>query len=402
MYLLLLTVSHVISQTCETDEFHCWSESERKTQTFINNNEKALDYLPTIRFVQGYWDCQTALQYIGYLYLKERMGLSVQFHPSIESGLTNDDLVSKYGYPYFWWEAIREDEYDIILESWPFNFAALNVQPPFDDGRVIYGGINHLNIEVAVFVPDYVYDELQEAILPKQLKHNAILRQRFIDAYTINSDKDWVKELNDTLYANTNLLERYLSKNFTLPSYDLPIIWGSDMNYLVINGYTRQLTKHYQLYNDTPGIDWIFCPLLSEDKLLEFVVDLYEHGRGEPFIISHFSPSSIFATVSKRIGELMQFQKVAFRWNADNSLQANCSKHYQCEQGGSPSYKMFNPRLYERIPEITAFVFDFKMLTHQANDIVSYKRSLDQTHWQMSQHQKWLNASYKLMVKEKY
>eukprot|EP01084_Bolivina_argentea_P039398 72802_1 len=309
LFIFLLILVAAISQN---DNFYCWPESDRKVQTFINNNNTKLDHLPTIRFIQGYWDSQSALQYIGYLYLKEKMGLKVEFYPTIESGLTNDDLLTspEYTYPDFYWQTIVDDKYDVLLENWPNNIP--RIQEYFDRGDVIYGGLNDLYGEIGDYVPDYVYDELSEALLPQQLKHNNILRQQFIDAYTINSNKDWVKELNDTLYSNPQLLSLYLNKSFPLPNYNTPIIWGSSLTW-IMSTYTNELTKRFQLYNDTPGIDWIFCPLFSENRLSEFIVDLYENKQ--PFIINHYSPHSDFATISKRTGKLMRFEQVDFKRN---------------------------------------------------------------------------------------
>ena len=70
---------------------------------------------------------------------------------------------------------------------------------------------------------------------PKQctteLKHNQVLRQKCIDCYTINSDRDWVKYWNDTLFDDLEKLESYLSFGYQLPTYDKPILWGSAYDY---------------------------------------------------------------------------------------------------------------------------------------------------------------------------
>ena len=58
-------------------EYSCWDESEQATMTFINNPNKTLDHLPTIRLIQGYYPSQYAMQYAAYIYLKEKLGVNV-------------------------------------------------------------------------------------------------------------------------------------------------------------------------------------------------------------------------------------------------------------------------------------------------------------------------------------
>eukprot|EP01083_Nonionella_stella_P033815 92537_1 len=83
--------SHGVNVHAQDGDFWCWPQSERTSLRFVNNN-KSMDHLPNIRFIQGYWDSQWAVQYIAYLYLKEKMGLNVEFFPQLSSGLTLDNL----------------------------------------------------------------------------------------------------------------------------------------------------------------------------------------------------------------------------------------------------------------------------------------------------------------------
>ena len=59
------------------DEQHCWPASERKTLTFINNANKNMTHLTTVRLIEGYYPSQFAMQYAAYVYLKEKMGIDV-------------------------------------------------------------------------------------------------------------------------------------------------------------------------------------------------------------------------------------------------------------------------------------------------------------------------------------
>lgn len=89
-------------------------------------------------FIHRYWASQWALQYVGYVYLKEKMGVNVQFLPEISTGLSFDDLNGTY--PYTYWEQIELDNYDLLLEMWPQN----GVNHYYDRGHVIFGCVIHI------------------------------------------------------------------------------------------------------------------------------------------------------------------------------------------------------------------------------------------------------------------
>ena len=115
------------------EEFHCWPESDRKILRFYNNNTNIIQHLPTIRFIQGYWASQWALQYVGYLFLKEKMGINVEFYPKLSSGLSFVDAAGEY--PFKYWSNIEDDNYDLLLEMWP----QPGVNEYYDRGYVIFG-----------------------------------------------------------------------------------------------------------------------------------------------------------------------------------------------------------------------------------------------------------------------
>eukprot|EP01084_Bolivina_argentea_P067132 122334_1 len=372
-------------------DFHCWPQSERTILTFVNSN-KSMEQFPTIRFIQGYYDSQWALQYIGYLYVKEKMGLNVEFFPKLSSGLTLDNLSP---YPNFYWNEIANNNYDILLEQSPHLSGMLRSYGRDDSASVIHGGFNDIYSEMGQFVPDYVYNELIEGTIPKELKYNTLLRQQFIDAYTKNSysGRDWVKYLNDTLYANNETLAKYLNNSYALPTYDKPIIWGSSMAY-IMSKYTQNITEYFHIYNDsTPGLDWIFCALLSESVLSEFIIDMYENKQ--PFIANIYYPHPDFATISNRTGKFMRFEHIFIHRNNANSRKAECYAKYQCKEPSLPSFKLGNPLLAQQLPEMLAFLYDFSLLADGLNDIIYHRKALDDIYndTEMSSHDKWLNAS---------
>lgn len=100
--------------------------------------------------------------------------------------------------------------------------------------------------------------------------------------YKQTHKKTQVKYWNDTLFNDQELLEKYLSFGYELPTYSKPIMWGSVFDY-TMSQYSHNFTKSVDIYNHSlPGLDWIFIPLGSEGLLTEFVVDLYENKQ--PFI----------------------------------------------------------------------------------------------------------------------
>eukprot|EP01083_Nonionella_stella_P048610 129831_1 len=377
---IVLMFYHAIAQD---GDFSCWPESERTSLRFANTNN-SIDHLPTIRFIQGYWDSQWALQYIGYLYLKEKMGLNVEFFPKLSSGLSLDNLSP---YPDFYWQSIADDEYDLLLEMWQ----TVDMESYYDEGSVIYGGINEIYGQIGTFVPDFVYDEQITATLPKELKYNTAFRTQFMEAYTNNSNKDWVKWLNDTLYSDNETLSTYLKMNYSLPTYDRPIMWGSSMTY-TMSTYLADVNRYFEIWNDSsPGLDWDFCPLLSEATLSEFIIDLYENH--EPFIVNIYTPHPDFATVSARTGEFIEWEPIFLRRNPDNSRSAECySVTHQCHEPLQALFKLGNPKLGEDVPEVLAFLYGFNLLAEHLADIIYHRKLLDDVD-SMTSHEKWLNAT---------
>ena len=74
-HVILVFIGH--EYLSNADEQYCWPASERKTLTFINNANKTMTHLPTVRLIEGYYPSQFAMQYAAYVYLKEKMGIDV-------------------------------------------------------------------------------------------------------------------------------------------------------------------------------------------------------------------------------------------------------------------------------------------------------------------------------------
>eukprot|EP01084_Bolivina_argentea_P151070 263725_1 len=178
------------------------------------------------------------------------MGVDVTFFPSNDAnslfdrydGYTEwcDDINANQStcsplapYPQFYFEEIKNDEYDLLFEIWDIMLRDGKGFDYIDNDLVTHGGISGVYGEGGWFVPQYVYQDNPEWTLPKQMKENQTLRQIIIDAYTINSKTDWVKKWyeinNDTLdtYHSVGHIDMDTKiENFTLPTYSTPIIWG--------------------------------------------------------------------------------------------------------------------------------------------------------------------------------
>eukprot|EP01084_Bolivina_argentea_P163325 284151_1 len=315
------------------------------------------------------------------------MGVSVEFFPKLSSGKSFADLLkTKDDYPIKYWQLLDENEYDLLFEQWP----QLGMEHYYEHGNVIHGGYNGISGQIGLFTPEYVYDESQHAIVPQQLKNNITLRKQFIDAYTINSKsgRDWVKYWNDTLWNDTDLLTKYIELGYSLPSYDKPIIWGSSFEY-TMSKYTNNFTYKAKISGDNDrGIDWIFCPLGSEQLLSELVTDLYD--AKQLFIANIYYPHKDFATVSELTSEQMTFQPIAMKFNQGNTRESACyARDYTCKEPVFSLFKMGNAKLTQTFPEMISFLYAFSVHGDDLNKIII-----------SHQHENsWFNAACKWLHK---
>merc|ERR1719295_81010 len=129
-------------------EFSCWDESEQATMTFINNPNRTLDHLPTIRLIQGYYPSQYAMQYAAYIYLKEKLGVNVTFYPENDPNSINEVVSNttynniSYGYPEFYFKEIEQDKYDLLFEIWGVMIDSGNGFDYFDAKTVLQVGVS--------------------------------------------------------------------------------------------------------------------------------------------------------------------------------------------------------------------------------------------------------------------
>ncbi len=75
--------------------------------------------------MQGMWGSAYATQWVAYMYLREKVGINVDFFPSDDPGIWStfdDNPISEdgteVGYPAYFWEWLKNDNYDFLLEIW--------------------------------------------------------------------------------------------------------------------------------------------------------------------------------------------------------------------------------------------------------------------------------------------
>merc|ERR1719295_336907 len=365
-------------------EFSCWDESEQATMTFINNPNRTLDHLPTIRLIQGYYPSQYAMQYAAYVYLKEKLGVNVTFWPENDPSKMPPNSTIYGGYPSFYFEAIAQDQYDLLFEIWDVAVESGNGYDYFDKGSVLDKGISGVFGEGGWFVPKYVYDDHPEWTLPSELKTNESLRELFIDSYTIHSDENWI----DYWWSVWNdSLDSYLEYGYEIPNASTPIIWGSYAGY-AISGHSQRLVEN--LMDD--GMDWNFAPLKSESALSDLVVDLYE--KELPFIANIYSPHLDFATTLENSTGYMEFERIALPRNPSNGVGSVCYSEGTCTFPLTPLEKLANPNLQDEFEEMVTFALDFKMTADDVNDVMAFHAEITGNDTlNFTEHEKWQYAA---------
>eukprot|EP01084_Bolivina_argentea_P039115 72297_1 len=291
-------------------------------------------------------------------------------------------------YPQFYFEDIKNNKYDLLFEIWPVMEFTGKAQQYYDNSTVTFGGISGAFAESGWYVPQYVYDETPEWMVPKALKENQIIRQTFIDAYTINSDTNWV----DQWYIN-NTDTNY---KFDLPTNTTPIIFGSSRAYAISN-YSNKLIKNVL----NGGMDWHFVPMGSEEMLTQFVIEMYRNHL--PFIANLYSPHLDFATIlNETKTNFMKFERVLLPRNPNNDITDECYVDGKCSFPLSPLSKIVNPIIEHTFPEIYEFLLDFRVTTNDLNDIIHYYQDISSLpqYSQLTDHQKWYETACKWFTEQ--
>eukprot|EP01083_Nonionella_stella_P072585 195759_1 len=401
--MLIMILIFLCTYLSATAGYHCWDESERTASlTFTNNPNRTMTHLPTIKLMQGYYGSQFAMQYAAYVYLKEKQGVDVVFYPDNDPnalfdryagyissnwcGVNNATTCIPHApYPQFYFEEIKHDNYDLLMEIWDIAVEKAGGSDYFRNEEVLYGGISGVYGEGGWFVPSYLYRDHPSWILPSTLRDDDTVRQAFIDAYTIQSDNNYLDVWQQIWGDNLQEYEQY---GFGIPDDVNPIIFGSYGAY-AISSHSSNLANHAL---DT-GINWTFVAFGSEGRLSSFVQDLY--AKRLPFIANLYSPHPDFATQLDGFGEYMQFERIALQRNPSNSVQAECYVNGKCTFPVTSLQKLGNPRLVSKFPEMENFLYDFQMTANDVNDLTAYHTNASSIDSSLTEHELWMTAACK-------
>eukprot|EP01083_Nonionella_stella_P016152 45161_1 len=385
-----------------SDDYYCWEESERVVLKFANNESKAMTQLPTVRLIQGFYASQFAMQYAAFVYLAEKMGVDVEFYPENNPNalwikykdypgwceymnplnLSNITCSDAAPYPEFYFEDIGNDKYDLLFEIW--DIIGVRDGMYIEEDIITNGGMSGVFGEGGWFIPKYMYENNPSWILPNNLKYNESLRQIFIDAYTINSDRNYIERWWDGWASD---IDTYLEKGYGVPNYSQPIVWGSSPGY-EISSHSNNLV--HNLLGGI-GINWTFAAFGSEGNLTAFLKDLYANEL--PFIAAIYSPHEDFAITLPNHTDYMQFERIALPRNPDNNPAHACYVAGQCTFPLSPLLKMGNPKLLAEFDEMDRFLAEFRMSTDDVNLIMGYHS--EAASYNLTDHERWINATCK-------
>ena len=295
-----------------------------------------------------------------------------------DSNASNVSCSEYAGYPLFYYEDIKQDRYDLVLEQWEIE------EDYIDDGSVLNLGISGVYGEQGWFVPKYVYEdqEHQHWVLLQKLRNDKSLRSTFINAYTVNSSTNWY-EYWWSVWNNS--LDEYLEYGYDIPDAATPIIWGSQPDY-AISQHSQRLTNNV-LDN---GLNWTFVALGSETALTNLIQDLC--AKRLPFIANLYSPHLDFATTLENDTEYMDYETIALPRNSNNNEQSQCFVDGKCTFPWTPLMKLANPNLIDEFEEIYDFVSDFTMFTTDVNSVLAFHSQINDT-LNMTEHEKWQYAA---------
>eukprot|EP01083_Nonionella_stella_P018150 50712_1 len=381
-----------------TAEYYCWEQADRLVLKFINNVNKSITHLPSVRLIQGFYDSQFAMQYAAYVYLQEKMGVNTEFYPEndpnalfrrytdypgwckdIQNPNAPNVTCSDYApYPEFYFEDIGDDHYDLLFEIW--DIIGVRDAKYIETDTITNGGMSGVFGEGGWFIPKYMYEQQPDWTLPYHLKHNQTVRQTFIDAYTIHSDRNYIERWWKGMGSS---IDDYIARGYGVPNDTQPIVWGSSA------GYEISTHSHDLVSNLLGGLHWTFVAFGSESNLTEFVKDLY--AKQLPFIAVMYSPHKDFATVLENSTEYMQFERISLPRNPDNNPAHACYEGGLCSFPLSPLLKMGNPKFLSEFEEMARFLAEFRMTTDDVNAIMGYHAQA--ATYDLSPHERWINAT---------
>lgn len=385
-------------------EFTCFGDESKKI-VFQNHPEIEVPNLWEARILTPGYSTQNALNYLAYLFMKEKLGMKVKFYPfddedspyffsswnvignrfCTEEELNNEGENNCYIYPDYYFEFIKNDLVDLHFEYWQTQEIASDAVNKYYAPGFIDHNSNGLFGELGWYIPKYILKDYPEAILPYYLLNNDEIRKYL---------NDGPKGNNDTIpnyieyYSNySNIVEsdfgyRWHLANYTYNDFqEQLILWGSVEDYF----------QSEWSFNTALNLNITFVAVGSELALLNMVTAMYRERL--PFLANIYVPDDNFATIDPITGEFQEFEKVALPFNPAQSVFTKCFINYECQYPLETLNKMKNPLLDERFPEMTSFYSSFDLNSEQLGLIQSYYAELLNT--DLSENEKWLNATCK-------
>ena len=359
----------------ELSTWNCLSEINRTKLFYVNNPTKEVEWnleqdgFTSIRFEQGAWDSQWAIQYLSALVIKEIMGVPVSFYPNLQQTYS-DYAGNPYNYPDYQWMWLKDDDVDFLFEAWPVAIDD-TATSYFKSGEVINGGFTGVYGDIGWFVPKYVTDEHPEARLPELLQSittggNSVFRTRFLnDSQYGFSGNNWTLE-HQTVVNDAGGISSW---TYDVADNIKPCIWGSAFSY-AMSVKSKQIVDN--LFNGS--FEWNFCAWNSESKLTSMMTDLYKNNKW--FIANLYSPHTDFAKIiDSSSGTIMEFERISLSRNPSMSATEPCYIQGLCDFGLETLLKFANPKLNIRIPEMIKFFNTFDVSSTDITNIILLKQN---------------------------
>jgi len=240
-------------------------------------------------------------------------------------------------------------------------------------------------------------EEYPTATSPHTLSTDYALRRALSDAYTKNSDRNWVKDMHSK-YGVEHIVQSlddpdqgFKSKGYVYDYPDeenpCPIIFGLAPQW----GVTKYMAELINNLGGAWALDFKFVPLGTPERMTEFIEDLY--SKRLPFVVSLEAPSVDFAFGRR-------FAKVSLPRNPSNSEREDCfAKSKQCNKPLADLRKLANPRL-AGFPEMLEFAKKWTIMTSDVDSILEYQQKAlgGATYADLSgaeQHKSWMDAACK-------
>eukprot|EP01084_Bolivina_argentea_P024212 45148_1 len=270
------------------NEKFCFDESERVTLVYEDFPEEPVANIPTYALLTGGWDSQHVSAMIGYILLREKLGVNATFHPT-------DDYLSYWdfdtNYPNKFHEWMQEKTLDIMFEF--SNTYKTDTMKEMEFSGIVGTTSNGVFLTKGFYIPDYLFHTYPTAAVYAKWEETQF-RQYII---------------NETLSNNILNINTTLNK---------PTVWHSLPTYMD--------AQQMEQLNDYHNLDLYFNYSMSESGNTERLLQLY--NQSVPFICYSYSPMLL--------PELVSLQRVRFPDNPTGTYEDDCLPEGWCALPDDP------------------------------------------------------------------